>query len=78
MTEQKLYNCPDCPCFFFTQSDLNKHLAKFGEIHAQALREVHHITDNSYTTSEFSEADKTVSDFEKAIKEYYGIGAPKR
>jgi len=68
---------PECKCFFFTQSDLNKHLAKFGEKHAQALKEMHQAQDNSYNSMEFNDADKTQRDFAKIIKEHYGLGGSK-
>jgi hypothetical protein len=75
MTEQIIFKCPDpkCGCSFFTRSDVNKHLAKFGESHAQALKEMHQNIDNRYNAMEFSEADKTIADFEKIIKQYCNI-----
>jgi hypothetical protein len=69
---------PDCMCFFFTQSDLDKHTAKFGQLHAQALKKVHRIADNRYASMEFNGADRAVSDIEKIIKEHYGLGVAKR
>jgi hypothetical protein len=73
LTEQ-LFKCSDtdCKCFFFTQSDLAKHLAKFGEKHAQALKEVHQIADNHYASMEFSGADKLQRELGEIVLEHYG------
>jgi len=75
MTEQITYKCPDpnCKCFFFTQVDLDKHLAIFGETHAQALKEMHQKLDTRYNSMEWSEADQWISDFEKIIREHYNL-----
>jgi hypothetical protein len=69
---------PDCKCFFLTQHDLNKHVAKFGEIHASALKEMHNIAENHYATMEFNDADKLQQELGKKVLEHYGIGASKR
>ncbi|MCW4003493.1 MAG: hypothetical protein NWE95_06240 [Candidatus Bathyarchaeota archaeon] len=29
------HKCPHCTCIFFTQADLQKHLARFGSNHEQ-------------------------------------------
>jgi hypothetical protein len=80
MSKQTIFKCsdPQCGCFFFTQSDLDKHIAKFGAIHAIALKEMHQNLDKRYNSMEFSEADKNVSDFEKIVREHYNIPEKRR
>ena len=55
MTEQKNKNhylkCPNCPCIFFSQADLEKHIATFGsskEQHEQFYKRTHGRLEHGY------------------------------
>lgn len=74
---KQFLSCPYCPCTFVAESDLDKHLVAFGQFHEKDFKEMHEKMQKEFCPMEFNEVDKAVREFEKIIREHYGLDQKK-